>query len=105
MIGPLSYCLCCFLRNTSLLLPCQPSYLQGEVRGQEGHIPKDTKKLHILTISDVHMNEALVVSVDPSKWHPWFKEKGSRNVSSVCFKLLLNRELHLEGSTDTTNAS
>ena len=38
--------------------------------------------------SDVHMklHEALVVSVDPSRWRPWFKEKGSRNVSSGCFQ-------------------
>ena len=38
--------------------------------------------------SDVHMmlHEALVVSVDPSRWRPWFKEKGSKNVSSVCFQ-------------------
>lgn len=33
VIGPLSCCLCCSLRNTLLPLPCQPSYLKEEVRG------------------------------------------------------------------------
>ena len=40
-----------------------------------------------------------------SKWCPWFKEKGSRNSVQRVLNPLLNRELHLEGSTDTTNAS
>ena len=39
--------------------------------------------------SDFHVklhDASLVIFVDPSRWRPWFKEKGSRNVSSVCFQ-------------------
>ena len=53
----------------------------------------------------VKLHEALAVFVDPSRWRSWFKAKGSMNGNSVCFNPFLNREHHLEGSTNTTNAS
>ena len=49
--------------------------------------------------NDVHLklHEALVAFVGPSRWHSWFKEKGSRNGISVCFQSFVEQRVPSRG--------